>query len=58
MLAQLPAVIELAHERFIGERPVLGTKKILRVYEPDVQTVVRDPRFENRRKRDKLYLTV
>ena len=41
MLAQLPAAIEQAHERIIGERPVPNAKKILSVYEPDVQTVVR-----------------
>jgi hypothetical protein len=37
MLKQLPAAIEQAHERIIGERPVPNTKKILRVYEPDVR---------------------
>ncbi|MCC5024692.1 MAG: hypothetical protein J6386_18690 [Candidatus Synoicihabitans palmerolidicus] len=41
MLAQMPATINQAHERIIGARPVPNAEKILRVYEPDVQTVVR-----------------
>ncbi|MCC5021755.1 MAG: hypothetical protein J6386_02660 [Candidatus Synoicihabitans palmerolidicus] len=40
-LEQLPAAIKQAHERSIGARPVPNAEKILRVYEPDVQTVVR-----------------
>ncbi|MCC5023714.1 MAG: hypothetical protein J6386_13465 [Candidatus Synoicihabitans palmerolidicus] len=40
-LEQLPAAIKQAHERIIGARPVPNAEKILRVYEPDVQTVVR-----------------
>ncbi|MCC5025293.1 MAG: hypothetical protein J6386_22025 [Candidatus Synoicihabitans palmerolidicus] len=40
-LEQLPAAINQAHERIIGARPVPNPEKILRVYEPDVQTVVR-----------------
>lgn len=41
MLAQIPVAIEQAHERIIGERLVPSAEKILSVYEPDVQTVVR-----------------
>ncbi|MCC5025124.1 MAG: hypothetical protein J6386_21095 [Candidatus Synoicihabitans palmerolidicus] len=41
MLEQLPAAINQAHERIIGARPVPNAEKILSVYEPDVQTVVR-----------------
>lgn len=41
MLKQIPAAIQQAHERIIGERPVPSAEKILSVYEPDVQTVVR-----------------
>ncbi|MCC5023334.1 MAG: hypothetical protein J6386_11315 [Candidatus Synoicihabitans palmerolidicus] len=41
MLEQLPAAIKQAHERIIGARPVPNAEKILSVYEPDVQTVVR-----------------
>jgi hypothetical protein len=41
MLAQIPAAIKQAHERIIGERPVPNAEKILSVYEPDVQTLVR-----------------
>ncbi|MCC5025261.1 MAG: hypothetical protein J6386_21860 [Candidatus Synoicihabitans palmerolidicus] len=40
-LEQLPAAIKQAHERIIGARPVPNAEKILSVYEPDVQTVVR-----------------
>ncbi|MCC5022652.1 MAG: hypothetical protein J6386_07585 [Candidatus Synoicihabitans palmerolidicus] len=42
MREQLPAAIKQAHERIIGARPVPNAKKILSVYEPDVQTVVRN----------------
>ncbi|MCC5025030.1 MAG: hypothetical protein J6386_20565 [Candidatus Synoicihabitans palmerolidicus] len=41
MLEQLPAAIKQAHERIIGARSVPNAEKILCVYEPDVQTVVR-----------------
>lgn len=41
MLAQLPAAITQAHERIIGGRSVAKADKILSVYEPDVQIVVR-----------------
>ncbi|MCC5022254.1 MAG: hypothetical protein J6386_05390 [Candidatus Synoicihabitans palmerolidicus] len=40
-LEQLPAAIKQAHEHIIGARPVPNAGKILSVYEPDVQTVVR-----------------
>ncbi|MCC5023681.1 MAG: hypothetical protein J6386_13255 [Candidatus Synoicihabitans palmerolidicus] len=45
MLEQLPAAIKQAHERIIGARPVPNAEKILSVYEPDVQTVVRGKAF-------------
>lgn len=41
MLAQMPTVIKQAHERIIGERAVPSAEKILSVYEPDVQVLVR-----------------
>ena len=41
MLAQVPAVIEQAHERLIGGRQVPSEKKILSVYEREVQVIVR-----------------
>jgi len=41
MLAQVPLVIAQAHERIIGERQVPSPKKILSVYEPDAQVIVR-----------------
>ncbi|MCC5025770.1 MAG: hypothetical protein J6386_24645 [Candidatus Synoicihabitans palmerolidicus] len=41
MLAQMPATINQAHERIIGARAVPSAEKILRVYEPDVQVLVR-----------------
>lgn len=41
MLAQVPAVIEQAHERLIGGRQVPSEKKILSVYEQEVQVIVR-----------------
>jgi hypothetical protein len=41
MLCQVPSAIKQAHERIIGERPVPNAEKILSVYEPDVQTIVR-----------------
>jgi hypothetical protein len=41
VLAQLPAAIQQAHERIIGERPVANAEKILSLYEPDVHVLVR-----------------
>jgi IS5 family transposase len=41
MLEQLPTVIWQAHERIIGGRLVPSARKILSVYEPEVQVVVR-----------------
>lgn len=41
MLAQLPQVIEQAHERIIGGRQVANADKILSVYEPDIHVLVR-----------------
>jgi hypothetical protein len=41
VLEQLPAAIEQAHERIIGERPVKNADKILSLYEPDLHVVVR-----------------
>ncbi len=38
---QLPAAIGQAHERIIGERPVPNAQKILSLYEPDAQVLVR-----------------
>ena len=41
ILAQLPAAIEQAHERIIGERPVANADKILSLYERDLHVIVR-----------------
>ncbi len=41
VLSQLPAAVAQAHERIIGERQVNNEDKILSLYEPDVQVVVR-----------------
>jgi hypothetical protein len=41
MLALVPQVIDQAHERIIGGRPVPNARKILSAYEPDVQVIVR-----------------
>jgi len=41
MLEQVPQVIRQAHERIIGGRTVPSEEKILSVYEPDVQVIVR-----------------
>jgi hypothetical protein len=41
VLSQLPAALHQAHERIIGERLVKNQDKILSLYEPDVQVVVR-----------------
>lgn len=41
VLAQLPAAIEQAHERIIGERPVANKDKILSLYEQDIHVSVR-----------------
>lgn len=40
-LEQLPKVIEQAHERIIGERPVNNKDKILSAHEPDIDVIVR-----------------
>ena len=40
-LEQLPKVIEQAHERIIGERQVANQDKIISVYEPDIDVIVR-----------------
>ena len=37
----IPVVIKQAHERIIGGRQVKNTEKVLSVYEPDVQVIVR-----------------
>lgn len=41
VLAQLPAAVEQAHERLIGERPVANADKILSLYEADAHVLVR-----------------
>ena len=41
MLALVPTVIKQAHERMIGERLVQSSEKLLSVYEPDVNVLVR-----------------
>jgi hypothetical protein len=41
ILAQLPAAEKLAHERLIGGRQVKSSEKILSLYEPEVQVIVR-----------------
>lgn len=41
VLDQLPAAIRQAHERIIGGRRMPNNKKILSLYDPDVQVVVR-----------------
>jgi len=41
VLSQLPAAVAQAHERIIGERQVKNEDKILSLYEPDVQVIVR-----------------
>ncbi len=41
MLGQVPAVIAQAHERMIGERVVPSEAKVLSVYEPDINVLVR-----------------
>jgi IS5 family transposase len=41
VIEQLPAAIEQAHERIIGERQVANDEKILSLYEPDVHVIVR-----------------
>ena len=40
-LALVPKVIEQAHERIIGERPVKNADKILSAHEPDIDVIVR-----------------
>ena len=41
ILGQLPAAINQAHERIIGERPVASADKILSLYEKDLHVIVR-----------------
>jgi len=41
VLAQLPAAIKQAHERLIGGRKLPNKDKILSLYDPDVQVIVR-----------------
>ena len=41
VLLQLPAAIEQAHRRMIREEKVPNAKKILSLYDPDVQVIVR-----------------
>jgi len=41
MLSQVPTVIKQAHERMIGGRSVSSPDKVLSVYEPDVNVLVR-----------------
>ena len=41
ILGQLPAAIEQAHERIIGERPVAGADKLLSLYEGSHHVLVR-----------------
>ena len=38
---RLPAAVWQAHERIIGERRVLGDRKILSIYEDDIHVIVR-----------------
>ena len=41
VLDQLPSAIKQAHERIIGEREVKSSEKILSLYEPEINVVVR-----------------
>ena len=41
ILSQLPAAIKQAHERIIGGRKLPNKDKILSLYDPDVQVIVR-----------------
>lgn len=41
VLTQLPAAIRQAHERIIGGRPVPNAGKILSLYEPEVEVLIR-----------------
>lgn len=41
ILKQLPAAVQQAHERIIGERRVAAKHKVLSLYEPDVRILVR-----------------
>jgi len=41
ILAQLPEAVRQAHERLIGRRLVPNEEKLLSLYEPDVQVIVR-----------------
>lgn len=41
VLAQLPAAVKQAHERLIGGRKLPNKDKILSLYDPDIQVIVR-----------------
>ena len=41
VLKQLPQVLQQAHERIIGERPVANADKILSLYEPATSVIIR-----------------
>jgi hypothetical protein len=41
VLEALPAAVNQAHERIIGERPVANAEKILSLFEPDLHVIVR-----------------
>jgi hypothetical protein len=41
VLEQLPAAIKQAHERIIGERPIVSKDKILSLYDKDAHVIVR-----------------
>ena len=41
ILKQLPAAINQAHERIIGERQIKSSDKILSLYDKDVEVIVR-----------------
>ncbi len=41
ILDQLPAAVDQAHERIIGERRVANKDKIFSIYEPDIHVIVR-----------------
>src|SRR6202051_3903398 len=41
MIEALPATVKQAHERIIGERQVANGEKLLSLFEPDIQVIVR-----------------
>jgi len=41
VLARLPKVVQLAHDRIIGERPVENAEKVLSLYEPATAVITR-----------------